>query len=119
MRAPGLQAFDEMVDADGRPRPGMDGVASVLDRLGAEGLSERARLRDAYLDRQGITFSLSGRERPLPLDLVPRVVAAAEWERVELGIKQRIRALELFLADVYGPHAAADGGPAQPRRTHL
>ena len=98
----GLAAFDEMVGADGRPRPGMATVSDVLARLGAEGLSERARLRDAYLDRQGITFSLSGRERPLPLDLVPRVVGADEWDTVERGLRQRIRALEAFLADVYG-----------------
>ena len=98
-----LAAYDEMVDGSGRPRPGLGTVAEVLESLGPEGLSERARLRDAYLDRQGITFSLSGRERPLPLDLVPRVVGAEEWDRVEKGIVQRIKALEMFLADVYGP----------------
>jgi len=105
-----LSAYDEMVDPAGDPRPGMGGIAAVLEGLGPEGLAERARLRDAYLDRQGITFSLSGRERPLPLDLVPRVVAAEEWERVELGIRQRIRALEMFLADVYGPGEILEDG---------
>ena len=77
-------------------------MREVIEQLGPDGLAERSRLRDAYLNRQGITFSLSGRERPLPLDLIPRVVAAAEWDRVEAGIRQRIRALEMFLADVYG-----------------
>lgn len=108
-------AYDEMVDGQGLPRPGMGTVAEVLHTLGPEGLAERARLRDAYLDRQGITFSLSGRERPLPLDLVPRVVGAAEWDRVEKGIIQRIKALELFLADVYGPGEVLDAGVV-PRR---
>jgi uncharacterized circularly permuted ATP-grasp superfamily protein len=108
-------AFDEMVDDSGAPRAGMGTVADVLAHLGAEGLSERARLRDAYLDRQGITFSLSGRERPLPLDLVPRVVGAEEWDRVEKGIVQRIRALEMFLADVYGPGEILGEGVV-PRR---
>jgi uncharacterized circularly permuted ATP-grasp superfamily protein len=108
-------AYDEMVDADGKPRAGMHGVASVLETLGADGLTERARLRDAYLDRQGITFSLSGRERPLPMDLVPRVIGAAEWTRVEAGIKQRIKALEMFLADVYGPGEVLEDGIV-PRR---
>ena len=105
-----LDAYDEMVDADGVPRPGMGTVAEVLTSLGPDGLSERARLRDAYLDRQGITFSLSGRERPLPLDLVPRVVGADEWDRVDQGIRQRIKALELFLADVYGPGEIMNDG---------
>jgi uncharacterized circularly permuted ATP-grasp superfamily protein len=110
-----LGAFDEMVDDSGSPRAGMGTVADVLAHLGAEGLSERARLRDAYLDRQGITFSLSGRERPLPLDLVPRVVGAEEWDRVEKGIVQRIKALEMFLADVYGPGEILGEGVV-PRR---
>ena len=109
------EAYDEMVDGSGRPRPGMETVAGVLSGLGPEGLSERARLRDAYLDRQGITFSLSGRERPLPLDLVPRVVGAEEWSRVEQGIRQRIKALELFLADVYGTGEILSDGVV-PRR---
>jgi uncharacterized circularly permuted ATP-grasp superfamily protein len=108
--AESASAYDEMVDPSGAPRPGMAGIAAVLDGLGSDGLAERARLRDAYLDRQGITFSLSGRERPLPLDLVPRVVAAEEWERVEGGIRQRIRALEMFLADVYGSGEILEDG---------
>ena len=50
----------------------------------------------AFLD-QGITFSLSGEERPFPLDLVPRVISAAEWTRLERGITQRVKALvEIF-----------------------
>jgi len=110
-----LGPYDEMLDPAGAPRDGMAGLTAVLEQLGPEGLAERARLRDAYLDRQGITFSLSGRERPLPLDLVPRVVGAAEWERVEKGIRQRIKALELFLADVYGACAILEDGVV-PRR---
>ena len=53
----------------------------------------------AFID-QGITFSLSGQERPFPLDLVPRVISAAEWSRLEKGITQRVKALELYLDDV-------------------
>ncbi len=51
---------------------------------------------------QGITFTLSGRERPLPVDLVPRFIGAAEWTAIEAGIIQRVKALEMFLDDVYG-----------------
>ena len=107
--------FDEMLGDDGTPRPGLAHVADVLHSLGPEGLAERARLRDAYLDRLGITFSLAGRERPLPLDLVPRVISADQWREVEAGVRQRIRALELFLADVYGPGEILDEGVV-PRR---
>jgi uncharacterized circularly permuted ATP-grasp superfamily protein len=83
---------------------------AALSALGHDGLRERAHLRDAYLDRQGITFSLSGQERPLPLDLVPRIITAEEWDRIERGVTQRIQALELFLADVYGEGAVLTDG---------
>ncbi len=107
--------FDEMYDAEEHPRPTHAGLLRALERLGPEGMLERGRLRDAYLDQQGITFTLSGRERPLPLDLVPRILTAEDWARIEMGVKQRIRALEAFLADLYGPQEVlADG--IVPRR---
>ena len=48
-----------------------------------------------------MTFDVGGVERPFPLDLVPRVIASAEWETIESGVGQRVKALEAFLADVY------------------
>src|ERR1041384_8585301 len=62
-------------------------------------------LASSYL-AQGVTFDFAGEERPFPLDVVPRVVAADDWRYVESGVKQRVRALEAFLADVYGSQAA-------------
>lgn len=94
-------AYDEMYDTAGIPREGLELLDHALRRLGPSGLRDRGRLRDAHLSAQGITFTLSGRERPLPMDLVPRVVSAAEWRVVSEGVAQRIRALEAFLADVY------------------
>ena len=75
---------------------------NALRDIGAQGLQQRALQRDAYLSMQGITFSLAGLERPLPIDLIPRVIEAAEWDDVDAGVKQRIRALECFLGDIYG-----------------
>jgi uncharacterized circularly permuted ATP-grasp superfamily protein len=97
-----VQPWDEMSDADGVIRPGREGLGAALSELGPDGLLARARLRDAHLSAQGITFTLSGRERPLPMDLVPRIVDAAEWQVIEAGVSQRIRALEMFLDDIYG-----------------
>lgn len=105
-----VQPFDEMLDADNNPRPTHRLLARALERLGPQSLAERAKIRDAYLNQQGITFTLSGRERPLPMDLIPRIITAAEWQVVEAGVAQRIRALEAFLADLYGPaEVLADG----------
>lgn len=98
---PTAGAYDEMYDDFGAPREGLESLHEALRGLGAEGLRDRGRLRDAHLSAQGITFTLSGRERPLPMDLIPRVVTDVEWRVVSEGIAQRIRALEAFLADVY------------------
>ena len=59
---------------------------------------------------QGVTFDFAGEERPFPLDAVPRVIDQAEWLTVEAGIKQRVRALEAFLADIYGEQNAVKDG---------
>jgi len=95
-------AHDEMFDRQGRVRTPYKGIHAELTPTGTEELGARAdALGRAFID-QGITFSLSGQERPFPLDLVPRVIAAAEWSKLERGIAQRVLALERFLDDVYG-----------------
>ena len=95
-------AFDEMFDADGKTRTPYKGIHSALEPSSSADLDARSdALGRAFID-QGITFSLSGQERPFPLDQVPRVIAAGEWSRLERGIKQRVKALEMFLADIYG-----------------
>lgn len=106
---PVSHALDEVYYPDGTPRPEGLHLHEALEHIGPEGLHDRARLRDAVLNAQGITFTLSGRERPLPLDLIPRLISTQDWAVIEAGVAQRIRALELFLADVYGPgHILAD-----------
>ncbi|MBF6238763.1 circularly permuted type 2 ATP-grasp protein [Nocardia otitidiscaviarum] len=95
------RAYDEMFDGD-RARAAYRGIFAALSEIDVADLAGRAEaLARAFVD-QGITFSLSGQERPFPLDLVPRVIAATEWTKLERGITQRVRALEAFLADVYG-----------------
>jgi uncharacterized circularly permuted ATP-grasp superfamily protein len=95
-------AFDEMFDGQGSVRGPYKGIYSELAPSDASELKARAEaLARAFID-QGITFSLSGQERPFPLDLVPRVISAAEWSRLERGITQRVKALEKYLDDIYG-----------------
>ncbi|HET9061342.1 MAG TPA: circularly permuted type 2 ATP-grasp protein [Acidimicrobiales bacterium] len=92
------------------PRLHYGPLHDVLGTLSAEDYQARCVARDRSFRDQGITFSLSGEQRPFPLDLVPRVVPAAEWEVVERGVVQRVKALEAFLADIYGPgQVFADG----------
>lgn len=95
-------AFDEMFDAQGAVRGPYKGIYAELAPADVSDLRARAdALVRAFID-QGVTFSLSGQERPFPLDLVPRVISAAEWSRLERGIIQRVKALEMYLDDIYG-----------------
>ncbi len=85
-------------------------VFNALARMTQEELRGRTdALASSYL-AQGVTFDFAGEERPFPLDAVPRVIEKQEWVTVEAGIKQRVLALEAFLADIYGPQAAVHDG---------
>jgi uncharacterized circularly permuted ATP-grasp superfamily protein len=103
-------AVDEMVDAEGTPWPHTKSLYEALQLLTASDLTERGAARARSFLEQGITFSSSGREWVFPLDLIPRLVPEQEWEHIEAGVVQRVRALEAFLADVYGNRQVlADG----------
>ena len=104
-------AWDEMLTADEQePRLPYRAVHQTLGNLTGATLAARAdALARSYLD-QGVTFDFAGEERPFPLDIVPRVVAAKEWAHVEVGVAQRVRALEAFLADIYGSGEAVKAG---------
>jgi uncharacterized circularly permuted ATP-grasp superfamily protein len=100
---PTVAGYDEMFGAGPAPRDQYRALHAALQTLSRVDFDERCSARDRAFRDQGITFQLSGEERPFPLDLVPRILPAAEWALVERGVAQRVRALELFLADVYGP----------------
>ncbi len=107
--APGLRggplgaSYDEVVDTAGMVRSQYEEVASALSAMSVADVSTRAeRLAHAFR-HQGVTFDLDGEERPFPLDVMPRLFTQKEWDEVETGVAQRVRALEAFLADVYGP----------------
>ncbi|MFY2859536.1 circularly permuted type 2 ATP-grasp protein [Mycobacterium sp. THU-M104] len=103
-------AFDEMFDAQGAVRGPYKGIYAELAPADASDLQARAEaLARAFID-QGITFSLSGQERPFPLDLVPRVISTAEWSKLERGIIQRVKALEMYLDDIYGDQEILNDG---------
>jgi uncharacterized circularly permuted ATP-grasp superfamily protein len=103
-------AFDEMMDAEGSVRPSYRAVYSSLQRATPGELKVIADTLATNYSAAGVTFDVGGVERPFPLDLVPRVIAAGEWDTIESGVGQRVRALEAFLADVYADaRVIADG----------
>jgi uncharacterized circularly permuted ATP-grasp superfamily protein len=99
------EAYDEMFDSGGDPRPHyLDLFKSLLDLPGDE-LRRRKQASDVTFLHQGITFTVYGREegteRIFPHDLLPRIITHPEWSTIELGLTQRITALNLFLKDIY------------------
>jgi uncharacterized circularly permuted ATP-grasp superfamily protein len=94
-------AFDEMIDAEGSVRPSYKAVYSALSRSTSDDLRVIAESLANNYTQAGVTFDVGGVERPFPLDLVPRVIASPEWEIIEAGVAQRVRALEAFLSDIY------------------
>ncbi len=98
-------AFDEMRAANGDLRAHYRALAETLARLPEDELQRRKQSADLAFLTQGITFTVYGRdegtERIFPYDLVPRLITAVEWDRIERGLTQRITALNLFLRDVY------------------
>ena len=80
-------------------------LVAALEQMGPAHLAAAGRRRDAIFMQQGITFELTGedgpKDRPFPLDLVPRIIPAEEWIPIKRGLAQRIRALNAFVDDVY------------------
>ena len=106
--------FDEMFEADGRPRAGAALLVQRIHGLPAGELLRRQRAAEQALLHMGITFNVygdaAGTERIFPFDVIPRIVAASDWALIERGLKQRIQALNLFIDDIYqAQHIINDG----------
>jgi uncharacterized circularly permuted ATP-grasp superfamily protein len=101
--------YDEMF-AGSAPREPYARLHDTLGTLSARDLAARVEgLASSYLD-QGVTFDIGGEERAFPIDIVPRLIDQDQWAMIEAGVQQRVHALELFLADIYGPGEAFRDG---------
>ena len=97
-------AFDEMNGPTGI-RPAYDKLAQWLGETPPEALQYRREEAELLFRRIGITFAVYGdnesTERLIPFDVIPRVLSAKEWGHLEKGLKQRVKALNMFLSDIY------------------
>ena len=99
-------AFDEMKGHDGGVRPPYGELSRWLAELPPEVLDYRRREAELIFRRIGITFAVYGeadaQERLIPFDVIPRIISGVEWRLLEKGLTQRVRAINLFIKDVYG-----------------
>ncbi len=108
--------WDELVAPNGRARAGAGGLFRVLGRLSGERLAARQAAADLAIRTMGITFSVyhdqtkGAIDREWPFDIVPRLIRKREWDEVSRGLAQRVRALNLFIDDVYHRQRALDDG---------
>jgi uncharacterized circularly permuted ATP-grasp superfamily protein len=113
-------AYDEMNDAAGAPRAHCVAYAQWLAAQSASRLTRKREQADAFFHRVGITFAVygedAGTERLIPFDIVPRILPSDEWATLSAGLRQRVRALNAFVHDVYHDQEILRAGrvPAEP-----
>jgi uncharacterized circularly permuted ATP-grasp superfamily protein len=107
--------FDEMyTEEPGIVRPHYRKFESWLSEQSPEALARKRAEADLIFRRVGITFAVygndAGTERLIPFDLIPRVIPAAEWQQLEKGLVQRVKALNMFLHDIYHEQSIVKAG---------
>jgi uncharacterized circularly permuted ATP-grasp superfamily protein len=108
--------FDELTGPSGRPRASSRALWKYLKGLDDDELADRRTACEIASLTAGITFRVyvddadGGVDRAMPFDLIPRIIAASEWARIQAGLRQRVKALNLFIDDLYNDQQIiADG----------
>ncbi len=106
--------WDELLDEGGQPRPAAVALMEHIGRLGLGELQARQDLADLDILAQGITFTVysdgRGIDRAWPMDIVPRIIEAAEWRRIEAGLCQRLKAINHLIDDIYHDQSIVHDG---------
>ena len=101
----GTKYFDEMYDATRTLRPHYRAYADWLAATPEERIARKRAEADIAFRRVGITFAVygeeAGKERLIPFDVIPRIIPATEWHSLQAGLRQRVKALNAFLNDIY------------------
>src|SRR5512141_2741081 len=97
--------YNEMYTADRAVRPHYAAFAQWLAETAPERIAQNRQAADLLFHRVGITFAVygesAGRERLIPFDIIPHVIPGPTWDRLATGLRQRVKALNLFLHDIY------------------
>ncbi|HSF77982.1 MAG TPA: circularly permuted type 2 ATP-grasp protein [Steroidobacteraceae bacterium] len=113
-------AYDEMRDGEGRVRSHYREFDAWLAGMPANRLAQKRAEADSLFRRTGITFAVygeeAGAERLIPFDVVPRIITAAEWQKLFNGLTQRVKALNAFIADIYHDQDILKDGRIPPEQ---
>jgi uncharacterized circularly permuted ATP-grasp superfamily protein len=97
--------FDELIGADGSPRQPASKLANYLTDLDTEELEKRRRMAEATVQEMGVSFTVytegGNIDRAWPFDIIPRTISRQQWDKTAAGLTQRLRALNLFIDDLY------------------
>ena len=117
---PASRFYDEMHTADGEILPHYRQYSQWLGNMAAERIAQKRHEAEVTFHRVGITFAVygeeAGAERLIPFDIIPRVIPANEWALLEQGLKQRVRALNMFLHDIYHDQKILAAGVIEPEK---
>lgn len=107
-------AYDELISSKGHPRRAARSLCRFLANLGDEEVTDLTQGIDLAIRALGISFTVysegSNIDRMWPLDLVPRIITAKEWTKTEAGLKQRLKALNMFITDLYNEQQVVKDG---------
>ena len=106
--------YDEMYAGNETVRPHYDSYARWLESMPSPVIARKREEADLTFHRVGITFAVygeaAGKERMIPFDIVPRIIPADEWQLIASGLRQRVKALNAFLHDIYHDQAILKAG---------
>jgi len=106
--------MDELIAESGAPRPVAAALLQLIDRIGEDELRSRQRIAERDILTMGITFTVysdgQNIDRAWPFDIIPRVIDGSEWDGIASGLSQRLRAINMFIDDLYNDQRViADG----------
>ncbi|MBB5321016.1 circularly permuted type 2 ATP-grasp protein [Marinobacter oulmenensis] len=114
IKKPASGIYDELFGEDDRFRPHCRMLEQWLKHSSEELITDKRREADVLFQRLGITFNVYGEEqgadRLIPFDLIPRVISAADWQKLQAGLRQRVQALNRFLYDIYHDYDIVKAG---------
>lgn len=97
--------YDEFFESQGMSRKHSNALVKIIENLSHKQLMKKQKMADSIFFEEGITFNVyndkKGVEKIIPFDLIPRIIDGSEWKTLENGLIQRVKAINLFITDIY------------------